>query len=56
MKPVYFNVLSRLSTEVTTKKHPNFVLLAFFFLAKIDFQSLLGTLKSIKGGMKTVHF
>ena len=27
MKTVYFNVLSHLSTELSTKKHPHFVLL-----------------------------
>ena len=46
MKTVYFNVLSRLSTELSTQKKTNFVLLAKkIFWKKIDFQILLFTFK-----------
>ena len=48
MKNVYFNVLSRLSTELSGKKtHPNFVMLAKKRIPgkKFDFQILLLTFK-----------
>ena len=47
MKTVYFIVLSRLSTKLSTKKHANFVLLAkiIFSGKNFDFRILLITFK-----------
>ena len=47
MKTVYFNVLSRVNTELSAKKHPNFVLLAIKYFSgnKFDFRILLITFK-----------
>ena len=59
MKTVYFNVLPRLSTELFTKKHPKFVLLAknYFLLAKnLIFKFCLLLSRGITGGMKTIYF
>ena len=59
MKNVYLNVLSRLSTGLSTKKHPNYALQAKknFFLAKnFIFKFCLLLSKGITGGMKTVYF
>ena len=59
MKTFYFKVLSHLSNDLSTKKHPNFVLLAkiYFFLAKnLIFEFFLLLSRGIIGGMKTVYF
>ena len=57
-KPVYFNVLSRLSTELSTKKHPNFVLLAknIFPGKKIDLQILFITMNGHHTGYENRLF
>ena len=56
MQTVYFNVLSRLSTELS-QKDQNFVLPAIFFLAtKFDFKFCFLLSRCITGGMKTVYF
>ena len=59
MKTVYFNVLSHISTELSTKS-PYFVLLAkkkiFFLAKKMIFKFCLLLSRGIKGGMKNVYF
>ena len=58
MKTVYFNVLSRLSTELSSTKHPNFVLLAKKKILEknLIFEFCLLLSNGIKGGMETIDF
>ena len=55
MKYVYFNVLSHFSNVLSTKKHPNFVLLAknyFFWQKNLIFKFWLFISRGIIGGIK----